>query len=71
MWASDPELKSTVGDLVIIDKLEEPQSDRVTHFVKSTPFPVGRTVDPVTGQKCRGPDFLDNENRQILQNQNS
>lgn len=64
-WAADPELKCSVGDLVLLQNLSQPQSDRIKHRVHEIVFPVGNIVDPVTGRRCRGPDYLDEVNRKF------
>jgi len=63
LWAADPDLKYNVGDLVLVKKLKEPLSKDVSHFVAETVFPIGNVVDPVTGRRCRGPQYLDEINR--------
>ena len=41
----------------------EPQSDKVNHVVKEVVFPVGDITDPVTGRRCRGPVYIDKDER--------
>jgi len=35
----------------------------VNHFVAETVFPIGNVIDPVTGHRCRGTQYLDEVNR--------
>ena len=63
MWAADPDLKYSVGDLVLVKKLEEPLTKDVNHFVAEHVFPIGNVTDPVTGRRCRGTQYLDEVNR--------
>ncbi|KAI0217048.1 28S ribosomal protein S17, mitochondrial [Lamellibrachia satsuma] len=60
-WATDPEDKCKEGDIVLIKLQDEPQSARVKHTLKEIIFPVGATVDPITGRRCRGTEFVDIE----------
>ena len=57
-WASDPDAKAKEGDLVLIKSMEEPQSDKVKHFVREIVFPLGNVTDPVTGRRCRGTEYI-------------
>ena len=63
LWAADPDLKYGVGDLVLVKKLDEPLTKDVSHFVAEHVFPIGNVVDPVTGRRCRGTQYLDVINR--------
>ena len=60
-WASDVEEKCIEGDIVLIDIMKEPQSDRVKHTIEEIVFKVGQTVDPITMRRCRGPQFTDKD----------
>ena len=68
-WAADPDGVCKDGDIVLIKQLEEPQSDRVKHYVKDFVFQVGNIVDPVTGRRCRGPEFINEDIRRFGPNQ--
>lgn len=57
-WAADHDKRSDVGDIVIIKKLDEPQSAHVHYNLDKIVFKVGQTIDPITGKRCRGPEFL-------------
>lgn len=63
LWASDPDQKYGVGDLVLVKKLKEPLSADIRHCVAEPVFHVGNVVDPVTGRRCRGPYYVDEVNR--------
>lgn len=63
LWAADPDQKYNVGDLVLVKKLSEPEIKDVNHFVAETVFPIGNVIDPVTGRRCRGPQYVDEVNR--------
>jgi len=56
-------MKYNVGDLVLVKKLDEPLIKDVNHFVAEHVFPMGNVIDPVTGRRCRGTEYLDEVNR--------
>lgn len=60
-WATEPNMNCKDGDIVLIKPMAEPQSDRVKHYVKEVVFKVGNVVDPITGRRCRGPEFADTQ----------
>lgn len=62
-WAADPDDITKVDDIVIIKTLDEPQSDRVKHYIKKVEFPSGQIVDPLTGRRCRGTEFIQEDLR--------
>jgi len=37
----------------------------VNHYVAETIFPIGNVIDPVTGRRCRGTQYIDEINRQF------
>ncbi|XP_059141937.1 small ribosomal subunit protein uS17m-like [Physella acuta] len=51
------------GDIVRFEKLEERMSVDVGHKIVEVVFPLGFTVDPVTGRRCRGKKFIDEKAR--------
>lgn len=63
--AADPNELCKSGDVILIKELEEPLSDKIEHEVKKVIFPLGQITDPVTGKRCRGSEFIDDENRKI------
>ncbi|GFO43396.1 28S ribosomal protein s17, mitochondrial [Plakobranchus ocellatus] len=60
----EQEVKVNSGDIVRIEKLEEKLTVEVEHKVVEVVFPIGRTVDPITGRRCRGLHFIDEKTRQ-------
>ena len=64
-WAADPEGKGEVGDMVRIRSQKEPQSDRVQHELREIVFKVGHIIDPITGRRCRGLEFINEELRRF------
>ena len=65
VWATTAGAACTVGDIVRIRPQEEPQSDRVQHEVREVVFPVGRVVDPITGRRCRGTEYINESLRRF------
>ena len=59
MMVHDPEEKGKQGDWVLIRKLPQPLSLQVKHQLIKVVYPNGEMVDPVTGRKCIGTDFVD------------
>ena len=64
-WAADPHGQGNLGDIVLIKRLREPHSDRVYHYLKEVVFKLGEVKCPVTGRRCRGTEFVDEENRRF------
>jgi len=62
-WVSDPEMKCQVGDMVLIRQLDEPLSVDVKHKVQEVVFPVGNIIEPSTGRRCRGVEYIDEDRR--------
>ncbi|RUS72733.1 hypothetical protein EGW08_019500 [Elysia chlorotica] len=60
----EQEEKVNSGDIVRIEQLSEKLTVEVEHRVVEVVFPIGRTVDPVTGRRCRGMHFIDENSRQ-------
>ncbi|GFS27429.1 28S ribosomal protein S17, mitochondrial [Elysia marginata] len=60
----EQEVKVNSGDIVRIEKLNEKLTVEVEHKVVEVVFPIGRTVDPITGRRCRGMNFIDGKARQ-------
>jgi len=65
--AADSHNKCQVGDMVLIRRLDNPRSDEVRHEVREIVFPVGHIIDPVTGRRCRGTEYMDQDNRTFKQ----
>lgn len=55
--------KVNMGDLVRIEKLNEKLTVELEYKVGEVVFPIGRAVDPVTGRRCRGTKFIDDQAR--------
>ncbi|ESN92217.1 hypothetical protein HELRODRAFT_181687 [Helobdella robusta] len=64
-WASDPDSKANVGDFVLIKPLEKKERLQIAHYLKEIIFPVGNIVEPVTGKRCRGTEYIDEKNRNL------
>ena len=64
-WASDPGGTCNLGDIVFMKKLAEPQSDQVYHYVHEIVFKVGEVVDPITGRRCKGTEFIKEDLRKF------
>ncbi|KAM4620547.1 small ribosomal subunit protein uS17m [Polymixia lowei] len=58
-FAHDAFQQSTVGDIVLLKALPEPRSKHVKHELAEIVHKVGRVVDPLTGKKVEGTDFLE------------
>ncbi|ELT96882.1 hypothetical protein CAPTEDRAFT_40056, partial [Capitella teleta] len=58
-WCQDPSKQSKMHDIVLIKPLEEPMTATVHHYIHEPVFPLGNIRDPVTGRRCRGPDYID------------
>ena len=53
---------------MLIKPLEESKSDKIHHKVQEVVFKLGQTVDPITGRRCRGTEFIDTSNRRFERN---
>ena len=56
---ADPDGQTSIGDLVLIKPLAEPQSEHIAHYMKKIVFKAGNIIDPVSGKKCRGTEFVE------------
>ncbi|KAG8198930.1 hypothetical protein JTE90_015137 [Oedothorax gibbosus] len=61
-YVQDP-LKCKEGDYVIIRELAESDDKRVTHKVEQLVYERGNFVDPITGKRCAGTEFIDDIKR--------
>jgi len=59
-WCLD-KLDTRIGDIVVCKNLDQRFSKQVYSQIDSIMYKVGVTVDPLTGRKCRGTDFIDDE----------
>ncbi|XP_071758975.1 small ribosomal subunit protein uS17m [Centroberyx gerrardi] len=58
-FAHDALQQCTVGDIVLLKALPEPRSKHVKHELAEIVYKVGRVVDPLTGKKVEGTEFLE------------
>ncbi|GFQ82224.1 28S ribosomal protein S17 [Trichonephila clavata] len=59
-YAEDPTKKCKEGDFVIIRELPlEKQKKNITHRVEQHVYERGNYIDPLTGKKCAGTEFVD------------
>ncbi|KAM3869174.1 small ribosomal subunit protein uS17m [Diretmus argenteus] len=58
-FAHDALQECTVGDIVLLKALPEPRSKHVKHELAEIVYKVGRVVDPLTGKKVAGYEFLE------------
>ena len=64
-WAVEGDIKTDIGDIILIERLPQKMTPLVSHRIKEQVFKLGAVVDPVTGQRCRGTSFIDEEMRQL------
>ncbi|XP_017276909.1 28S ribosomal protein S17, mitochondrial [Kryptolebias marmoratus] len=58
-FAHDALQQCTVGDIVLLKALLEPRSKHVKHELAEIVFKVGRVVDPLTGKRVAGTEFVE------------
>lgn len=58
-FAHDALQQCTMGDIVLLKALPEPRSKHVKHELVEIVYKVGRVVDPLTGKKVAGTEFLE------------
>lgn len=58
-FAHDALQQCTMGDIVLLKALPEPRSKHVKHELVEIVHKVGRVVDPLTGKKVAGIEFLE------------
>ncbi|XP_026184666.1 small ribosomal subunit protein uS17m [Mastacembelus armatus] len=58
-FAHDALRQSTVGDIVLLKALPEARSKHVKHELAEIVYKVGRVVDPLTGKRVAGTEFLE------------
>ncbi|CAL8266307.1 unnamed protein product [Merluccius merluccius] len=58
-FAHDALQQCTLGDVVLLKALPEPRSKHVKHELVEMVYKVGRVVDPLTGMKVEGTQFLE------------
>ncbi|XP_040036797.1 small ribosomal subunit protein uS17m [Gasterosteus aculeatus] len=58
-FAHDALRQCTVGDTVLLKALPEPRSKHVKHELSEIVYKVGRVVDPLTGKRVEGTEFVE------------
>ncbi|XP_056141251.1 28S ribosomal protein S17, mitochondrial [Lampris incognitus] len=58
-FAHDALQQCTVGDVVLLKALPEPRSKHVKHELAEIVYKVGRVIDPLSGKKVAGREFLE------------
>ncbi|KAG7224614.1 hypothetical protein INR49_011367 [Caranx melampygus] len=58
-FAHDALQQCTVGDIVLIKALPEARSKHVKHELAEIVYKVGRVVDPLTGKRVAGTEFME------------
>lgn len=58
-FAHDGLQQCTVGDIVLLKSLHEPRSKHVKHELAEIVYKVGRVVDPMTGKRVAGTEFVE------------
>lgn len=58
-------MTTDVGDIVLLQRLPERMTTKVGHEVQEIVYKLGSVVDPITGTKCRGQQFIDETERQL------
>ncbi|KAK3085564.1 hypothetical protein FSP39_005388 [Pinctada imbricata] len=62
-------LNVRVGDLVLVQKTDQLYGENVEHELSQVLFKEGEVNDPVTGRRCRGTEFVDDELRKKIREQ--
>ncbi|KAK7925378.1 hypothetical protein WMY93_007688 [Mugilogobius chulae] len=58
-FAHDALQQCTEGDIVLLKALPEPRSKHVKHELAEIVYKVGRVVDPLTGKRVAGAEFVE------------
>nr|XP_061801229.1 small ribosomal subunit protein uS17m-like [Nerophis lumbriciformis] len=58
-FAHDAMQQCEMGDVVLLKALPEPRSKHVKHELAQVVYKVGRVVDPLTGKRVAGTEFLE------------
>ncbi|KAM9348582.1 small ribosomal subunit protein uS17m [Symphorus nematophorus] len=58
-FAHDALRQCTVGDIVLLKALPEARSKHVKHELAEIVYKVGRVVDPLTGKRVAGTEFVE------------
>lgn len=70
-FAHDALQQCTVGDIVLLKALPEARSKHVKHEMTEIVHKVGRVVDPLTGKRAAGTEFLESLSDLPLQQETS
>lgn len=68
-WAIEQDIKTNIGDIILLEHLPQKLTPLVSHQIKEHIFKIGAAVDPITGKRCRGTIFIDEELRQLEEEQ--
>ncbi|GBM59401.1 hypothetical protein AVEN_187805-1 [Araneus ventricosus] len=64
LYAEDPTKKCQEGDYVIVRELPpEAQNKNITHIVEQLVYERGNYIDPLTGKRCAGTEFIEDIKR--------
>lgn len=58
-FAHDALQQCTMGDIVLLKALPEPRSKHVKHELAEIVYKVGQVVDPLTGKRVAGTEFVE------------
>lgn len=61
-YVQDP-LKCNEGDYVMIRELSDGEDKNITHKVEQLVYQRGNYVDPLTGKRCAGTEYIDDIKR--------
>lgn len=50
-FAYDPKTTCKAGDIVLIKKLNDPLTRKITHEIVKVVYPIGNVTDPISGKK--------------------
>jgi len=62
-WVLNKGNTAQQGDIVLLKELPETYAIDIKHTVHKIVFPTGSTIDPVTGKRCLGTEFIDDIQR--------
>ncbi|VDP90149.1 unnamed protein product [Echinostoma caproni] len=66
-WAHDQDIKTNIGDMVLVEKTNQPIAFHTMYKLKKIVYPIGQIRDPVTGLLCEGPEYTVDQLTQLLQ----
>ena len=58
-------MKARIGDLVLVQQLATKPRVEITHHLKEIVFRTGAIVEPITGKRCRGTEYIDEQSRNL------